>query len=93
MTTKLKPTRAKGKETTPAVALAGFSLKDDQLLTTGEAATLVGLSQKSMRQMRCDRTGPRCLKVGSSKQARIFYRRSDLERWVVARVVTVGGQS
>ena len=91
MTTTTKPKRAKQKETTPAAALAGFSLKDDQLLTTGEAATLVGLSQKSMRQMRCERTGPRCMKVGSSKQARIFYRRSDLEKWVVSRVVTIQG--
>lgn len=91
MTTKLKPEGAKQKPMTPAAALAGFSLKDDQLLTTGEAAALVGLSQKSMRQMRCERTGPRCLKVGTSKQARIFYRRSDLEKWVVSRVVTIQG--
>ena len=91
MTTNTKPTRAKKNPMTPAAALAGFSLKDDQLLTTGEAAALVGMSQKSMRQMRCDRTGPRCLKVGTSKQARIFYRRSDLERWVVSRVVTIQG--
>lgn len=91
MTTNTKPTRAKRKETTPAAALANFSLKDDQLLTTGEAATLVGRSKKSLRQMRCERTGPRCFKVGTSKQARIFYRRSDLEAWVVSSVVTIQG--
>jgi len=55
----------------------------------------VGLSQKTMRQMRCDRAGPRCFKRGESQQARTYYLRSDLERWCreQLRVVAGGRQS
>lgn len=92
-TTKRKTSkpRAKASPVTPAAALEGFSLTDDQLLSTSQAASLIALSPKSLRCMRCDRTGPRCLKLGSGKQARVCYRRSDLEAWVRSRVVAVQG--
>lgn len=76
---------------TLAEAVADISLKDDVLLGTTEAAALVGLSPKSLRAMRCARTGPRCLKLGATKQSRTVYRRSDLERWVRSCVVAVTG--
>lgn len=77
---------------TPATALADLSLQTDALLSTAQAAALVGLSPKTLRQLRCDRAGPRCLKMGTGKkQARVVYRRSDLERWVRSRVVVVQG--
>lgn len=97
MKTTKKPTcktskpRAKASPVTPATALEGFSLTNDQLLTTSQAAALIALSPKSLRCMRCDRTGPRCLKLGSGRQARVAYRRSDLEAWVRSRVVAVQG--
>lgn len=73
--------------------VADISLKDDVVVGTPEASRLTGLSKKTLRQMRCERTGPRFFKLGSAKQSRAVYRRSDLERWLVSRVVTVGGQS
>lgn len=76
---------------TPAAALADLSLRDDPLLSTADAARLVGLSPKTLRQLRCDRAGPRCLKLGATKQARTFYRRSDLEQWIRRSAVVVGG--
>ncbi len=90
---KLKTSKPRRRTTpaTPAAALADISLKDDCLYGTAEAARLVGLSPKSMRQLRCDRTGPRCFKLGTAKQARTVYRRSDLERWVRANVTSVTG--
>lgn len=97
MTTTKKPTpkpskpRAKASPVTPAAALEGFNLTNDQLLTTSQAAALIALSPKSLRCMRCDRTGPRCLKLGKGRQARVAYRRSDLEAWVRSRVVAVQG--
>lgn len=77
----------------PAEAVADISLKDDVLLTTAAAAVLVGRSQKTLRQMRCERTGPRFFKLGVGQRARVAYRRSDLEKWVRARIVAVGGES
>jgi len=90
-TKKTSKPRAKASPVTPAAALEGFNLTDDQLLTTAQAAALIAMSPKSLRCMRCDRTGPRCLKLGSGKQARVSYRRSDLEAWIRARVVAVQG--
>jgi hypothetical protein len=88
------PRRSPRKNETrlPTAALADLSLKDDTLLSTAEAARLVGLTPKTLRQLRCDRAGPRCLKLGTTKQARTVYRRSDLERWIRESVhVVVGG--
>jgi hypothetical protein len=76
---------------TPAAALADLSLRDDLLLSTADAARRVGLTAKTLRAMRCDRAGPRCLKLGTSKQARTVYRLSDLERWIRESAHVVGG--
>ncbi len=75
----------------PSEALADLSLADGPLLKTAEAAALLGLSQKTLRQLRCDRAGPRFLKMGTHMQARTRYRLSDLERWVRERAHAVGG--
>ncbi len=83
--------RSKAQPATPAAALAEFSLKDDVLLGTVEAAAVVGLAAKTMRQLRCDKAGPRCFKLGTNKQARTVYRRSDLEAWVRSRIAAVHG--
>jgi len=88
MTTTTKTMRTRR---TPATALADLTLKDDTLLTTAQAAAAVGLTPKTLRQLRCDRAGPRCLKLGTSKQARTLYRRSDLERWIRENAHVVGG--
>lgn len=72
-------------------ALADLSLADDPLLKTADAAALLGLSQKTLRQLRCDRAGPRCFKLGTSQQARTVYRLSDLERWIRENAHVVGG--
>ena len=74
----------------PALIVPAVNLKDDRLLTTRQAAEVVGLSPKTLRQLRCDRQGPRCLKAGSSKQSRVRYPLSALEAWV-ARMAVRGG--
>lgn len=75
----------------PSAALADLSLKDDSLLSTTQAARLVGLSAKTLRCLRCERAGPPCLKLGGSKQSRVVYRRSALERWVRENATPMGG--
>lgn len=95
MVTKvMKERRLKVKARTPAEALADISLTDDRLVGTAEAARLLGLSPKCLREWRCQRTGPAALKMGGGRQGRVFYRLSSLEAWVRANVTSVtGGQS
>ncbi len=69
-----------------------FSLQDDRLLSTNQAAALIGLSAKTLRQLRCDRRGRRCFKLGSAAQSRVLYRQSDLESWLNANVTAIGGR-
>jgi len=81
----------KNPKPSAAEALADLSLADDPLLGTAEAAAMLGLSQKTLREYRCDRRGPRCFKLGTKKQARTVYRRSDLERWFRENAHVAGG--
>lgn len=67
-----------------------LTLENDRLLGTTAAASILGISNKTLRQLRCDREGPRCLKFGTSKQSRVYYRRSDLEAWAASRAHAVG---
>jgi predicted DNA-binding transcriptional regulator AlpA len=91
--TKRKTSKPRHKATpaTPAAALADLDLRHDALLSTAQAAAVTGMAAKSLRQLRCDREGPRCFKLGTTKQARTVYRRSDLEAWIRSRVATVQG--
>lgn len=70
---------------------SGFSLDGDVLLNTAQAAKLTGLSAKTLRQLRCDRQGPACFKFGETAQARVLYRRSDIECWLRDNLVRIGG--
>lgn len=89
MTTKTK--KARMPKRSPAAALADISLRDDCLVSTAQAARLVGLSAKTLRQLRCDRQGPPCLKMGTAAQARVVYRRSALEQWIQRNATPMGG--
>jgi hypothetical protein len=86
-----KGRRSKTKTRTPAAALADISLKDDRLVGTTEAALLLGLQPKTLREWRCNRTGPAALKLGEGRQGRVLYRLSSLEAWVRANVTSVTG--
>ena len=93
VTTKQKTSKPRKRATpaTPAAALADLDLGHDALLSTAQAAAVTGVSPKTLRQLKCDRTGPRCFKLGTTKQSRTVYRRSDLEAWVRSRVTAVHG--
>ena len=49
----------------------------DGRLDTKNAAAYLGLSEKTLAIMRCQGTGPRCMKRG-----RVFYYQEDLEAWL-----------
>lgn len=66
-------------------------LSTDRLVSTAEAAHYVGLTQKTLREMRCQRRGPRCLKAGDSKQSRVRYPLSGLQEWVSQMKARGGG--
>jgi len=51
----------------------------------------IGVSQKTLRQWRCERRGPAGLKLGGSKQARVAYKLSSLEAWISKNAIEVGG--
>jgi hypothetical protein len=86
-----KPTPVRKPKRSPSAALADISLKDDCLLSTAQASKLVGLSQKTLRALRCERAGPPCLKMGGTAQSRVLYRRSALEQWVQRNATPMGG--
>ena len=54
----------------------------DPLLMTEEAARHVRLSPRSLERLRVSGEGPRFLKAGPGKRARVLYRRSDLDHWL-----------
>lgn len=62
---------------------------EHDLLNEREAAKLLSISPATMNRWRCERVGPDFLRV--SRRA-IRYRRCDLERWLEARVVSMGSR-
>ena len=52
-----------------------------KVITTGEAARFLGLSQSTLAKMRLNGNGPVYCKLGR----RVVYRRADLERWLESR--------
>ncbi len=56
---------------------------EDMLLTTREAARYVRLGTSTLERKRLDGTGPPFVKLGTGKRARVVYRRSELERWLL----------
>ena len=55
------------------------SLYPDGRMDAKNAATYLGLSEKTLAMMRCEGTGPQFIKRG-----RIFYYRTDCDQWLNA---------
>jgi hypothetical protein len=54
----------------------------DRLLTPAQAGQVVNLSPATLARRRMLGGGPPFIKFGSSRQASIRYRKSDLDKWV-----------
>ena len=66
-------------------ALALVDLQTDKLLTVAQVAAATGYQPQTLRNLVCTRQGPRCIKLGTTKQARVVFRRSDVEAWLLKR--------
>ena len=55
-------------------------------LTTVEAADFVRLSPRTLERLRVDGTGPKFIKAGRGKRARVLYRVADLKEWLESDV-------
>ena len=60
----------------------------DGRVTAKDAAAYVGLSEKTLANLRTKGTGPKFLKVG-----KVFYFVSDLDEWLQSAVVTATCQT
>jgi hypothetical protein len=54
----------------------------ERYLTTVEAAEFVRLSPRTLERFRVEGTGPRFIKAGRGKRARVLYRMRDLREWL-----------
>ena len=61
----------------------------DGRMTVASASTYLGLTPKTLAAMRCNGTGPAFCKLGKA----IFYRRDDLDSWIVSRRATSTAQA
>lgn len=57
----------------------GFTLV---FLNTVEVAERLRISPRTLERMRVEGTGPRYIKVGPGKRARVLYRENDVIAWV-----------
>jgi len=87
-TTRTKTTTTRRGGAHPA---AMIDLQRDQLLTTAQVAVVTGYTEKTIRNLLCLREGPRAIKMGTKAQARVVYRRSDVELWIMNRGRVVNG--
>lgn len=59
-----------------------------QLLTTSEAAKVLGVQAQTMRAWRLSGRGPAYVRLGAGKFARACYTREEIDRWIAARTFT-----
>ena len=53
-----------------------------KLLTTVEAAAYLRLSPRTLERFRVEGTGPKFLKAGAGKRARVLYEPAELKAWL-----------
>lgn len=51
-------------------------------LDTAETAQMLRISPRTLEGMRLDGTGPRYVKMGNSKRAKVIYSLKDVEEWI-----------
>jgi hypothetical protein len=61
-------------------------------LTTVEAADFVRLSPRTLERLRVQGTGPRYIKAGPGKRAKVLYRIADLQEWLEATIFQSTGE-
>lgn len=59
-----------------------MSADGDKMLTTVEAAAYLRLSPRTLERFRVEGTGPKFLKAGAGKRARVLYEPRELHKWL-----------
>jgi hypothetical protein len=71
-----------------------MSASIDEVISTVEAARMIGIKPTTLEIWRCrGGKGPKFRKLGTSKQAMVFYVRSDVEAWIQANIGTYSSTS
>lgn len=65
--------------------IAGVSIVTPKMLSTAEAALMLGLSPYTLRLWRHQGKGPRFVKLGNAKQANAVYFEDEVRAFVAAR--------
>lgn len=63
-------------------------MKTPELLTTPEAARILGIQAQTLRTWRLSGKGPAYVRLGSGRFARAAYSREAIASWVEARTFT-----
>ena len=56
-----------------------------KIISSNDAAAMLGVTPATLRYWRCKGKGPRFIKLGQSKQAGVCYDPADIEAWMAAR--------
>jgi len=59
---------------------------NENLLTTEDAATYLGLGKSTLDLWRTKNTGPRFVRLGDTDKSKVAYRREDLDKWLTEHV-------
>jgi predicted DNA-binding transcriptional regulator AlpA len=59
---------------------------NENLLTTEDAATYLGLGKSTLDLWRTKKTGPKFVRLGDTDKSKVGYRREDLDRWLAEHV-------
>jgi len=62
-----------------------ISVTNKPYLNSREVAVILQLSVRTLERMRVDGSGPRFLKAGRGKRARVLYQMSDVTGWLEAQ--------
>ena len=60
------------------------------LLKSQEVARIIGITAQSLDNWRCAGKGPRYVKDGEDRRARVYYRPVDVQTWIEDRLT--GGE-
>ena len=59
-------------------------MKPDELLSTNQAARLLGIRPQTLRKWRLIGKGPRYVRLGANQQARVSYSLEAVQEWIEA---------
>lgn len=62
---------------------------EDPYLSTAAVAALLNIDKRTLQRYRSNGGGPRFIKLGPGKRAKILYLRTDIDQWLASRTFRV----